>query len=772
MKLLSNLLSILFTIVSITGFSQTTDSFTTTGANTWTCPIGVTTVDVQVWGAGGGSGGGGNVNKEGSGGGGGGGYAYRTSIAVTAGATYNLIVGAAGAAVGAGANGNNGGLSRATFGGTVLTANGGSRGLNGNTGRTGGNGGTATGGTTNNTGGNGGNGSGSDGAGGGGEGACTTGNGNNGINGNNGNVNEGQAGAGCDGGDGGTGNQANGGNGTNGVAIGGGGGGSTKNRGGRAGARGQVDITYISPGGGAGDDCASPTRLTCGGAAFTGETTIGLTDIEDDWACSTLLGANNYPGLDHFYVVQWPDAVNGGSIRIDITNVVDADATYLELMTLGSTCAPSACVGSNQMTIATGLFGGINTFVEFTVGAGVTDYYFVVDSQGDGVDDAITSYDIQAICFATGIEMDVNSNCTPIPVTAAANQGYYATWDGAAPPATGNAVTLAAAGPYTICENIYIENPAGWEWLKDFDVTLGDCWINISNLTPNGSFNGFYNTLGDWMSTIGGGTPNVLNWTFDNFDNSTWGDGSVGAYNCNLYTFCYTADVDPTCNVNTGLQNSISGTDDGVGAGGGGAVNANNITIGSTSPTVLPIELLSFSASLKERDGRYAVILNWRTSTEINNDYFTVERSVDGSEYEEIFTTPAAGNSSDINNYFGVDEAPYEGVSYYRLKQTDFDGKFEYFDIVPVNISNITDLKIYPNPVRSEMTVSMKAKLDNSVVSINIYNTQGELIIHQNNILNEGMNDVQIDMGKYAQGLYFISLEHDGVKKHLKFSKK
>tara|TARA_B100000809_G_scaffold265853_1_gene326069 strand:- start:19468 stop:21543 length:2076 start_codon:yes stop_codon:yes gene_type:complete len=525
-------------------------------------------------------------------------------------------------------------------------------------------------------------------------------------------------------------------------------------------------------GGGAGDDCASADRINCGDPVSAGETTIGLTDIEDDWACSTIPGANNYPGLDHFYVIQWPDAVNGGSIRLDFTNVADADATLFEVISLGSTCAPDACLNTSQLTIATGLFGvGGNTFIEFTVGPGLTDYYFVIDSQGDGVDDAIDTYDIQAICFATGVELDVNNNCAPIPVTAAANQGYYATWNGAEPPVTGDAATLAAGGPYTVCENIYIENPAGWEWLKDFDITLGDCWINVGGLTPSGTNNGFYNVLGDWTPTIGGGTPNVLNWNFANSSNATWGDGVTNAYSCNLYTFCYTADVDPGCIISTGLQNGVSASDDGIGGGGGGSVNPGNVTIGSTSPTVLPVSLLSFKARAILNEGKYDVVLNWRTSSEINNDYFTVEKSIDVTDFEEVFKASGAGNSNDINNYIGVDEDPYEGVSYYRLKQTDFDGNVEYFEIVSVDISNITNLKIYPNPVTSVLTLSLESKLENSNIKLSVYNAQGKLILNQNNILDKGINNIQLNMENYSQGMYFISIEHGSTLEYLKFSK-
>ena len=90
----------------------------------------------------------------------------------------------------------------------------------------------------------------------------------------------------------------------------------------------------------------------------------------------------------------------------------------------------------------------------------------------------------------------------------------------------------------------------------------------------------------------------------------------------------------------------------------------------ATSP--LPIELLSFNAVLENR----IVKLTWKTASETNNDFFTLEKSKDGISWESFKTVDGAGSSSSILNYEDYDQNPYSGVSYYRLKQTDFNGAF------------------------------------------------------------------------------------------------
>ena len=124
----------------------------------------------------------------------------------------------------------------------------------------------------------------------------------------------------------------------------------------------------------------------------------------------------------------------------------------------------------------------------------------------------------------------------------------------------------------------------------------------------------------------------------------------------------------------SGLR-SYSGSFFSIGGGGGGAVNASNITITSTSGTILPVELISFTAKSVIEDGKNMVVLNWTTLSETNNDYYTIERSSDGMHFEELSRVQGAGTTTDISTYYAADENPFMGVSYYRLKQTDFDAE-------------------------------------------------------------------------------------------------
>ncbi|MBA3706697.1 MAG: T9SS type A sorting domain-containing protein, partial [Bacteroidetes bacterium] len=111
----------------------------------------------------------------------------------------------------------------------------------------------------------------------------------------------------------------------------------------------------------------------------------------------------------------------------------------------------------------------------------------------------------------------------------------------------------------------------------------------------------------------------------------------------------------------------------------------------------LPIQLISFTA----KPAGNKVNLNWTTLTETNNDYFTIERGKDATSFESIAVVDGAGNSISTLNYSHVDDEPYKGISYYRLKQTDFNGKFTYSNIIAVEFSNTDDpnFKVFPNPI-------------------------------------------------------------------------
>lgn len=161
------------------------------------------------------------------------------------------------------------------------------------------------------------------------------------------------------------------------------------------------------------------------------------------------------------------------------------------------------------------------------------------------------------------------------------------------------------------------------------------------------------------------------------------------------------------------------------GPGGG---NADNISIGGVivwkkedgdvpgyhvfGGTTLPVQLISFEAEVNEN----VIDLKWITSTEINNDYFTIEKSSNIKIWEEVLSTSGAGNSNTILEYTETDLNPLSGISYYRLKQNDYNGVLTYYDIVPIEYrDNSTNLNVYPNPISKGETINVKGIDENEL---------------------------------------------------------
>jgi hypothetical protein len=169
----------------------------------------------------------------------------------------------------------------------------------------------------------------------------------------------------------------------------------------------------------------------------------------------------------------------------------------------------------------------------------------------------------------------------------------------------------------------------------------------------------------------------------------------------------------------------------------------------STGP--LPIELLTFTAKY---NGNNAVDLKWATATEINNDYFTIERSLDAISFKPINTVDGAGNSTIILNYSDVDKNPNKGLNYYRLKQTDFNGKTSYSPIVSVDVQSIFSASIYPNPVTSELHIKLSTD-SKEPANFEIINLQGVTLDKTKvQISEEGV--YSIDLQSYAAGAYIL----------------
>ena len=133
------------------------------------------------------------------------------------------------------------------------------------------------------------------------------------------------------------------------------------------------------------------------------------------------------------------------------------------------------------------------------------------------------------------------------------------------------------------------------------------------------------------------------------------------------------------------------------------------------SSVILPVELIEFDAAMDQD----VVDLTWETATENNSDYFLVERSVNGYNWEVIGKVAASGNSLESQHYLTQDRSPLLGVSYYRLKEVDLDGNTVFSQVRTVN--NTAQLLFYPNPVHGVLMISGKMDENSEVEVLDIY---------------------------------------------------
>jgi hypothetical protein len=269
------------------------------------------------------------------------------------------------------------------------------------------------------------------------------------------------------------------------------------------------------------------------------------------------------------------------------------------------------------------------------------------------------------------------------------------------------------------------------------------------------------------LSTIGYGY-----WSF-----TTANGFSGGTYNVNLYAngfpgiLNYT-DLHIVRRAGSGSPWTLDGTHSaGTGSNSAAVANRTGMTlsghygIGSAAGNPLPVKLVYFKASLNNK----YVDLSWTTASEINNDFFTVERSSDAMHFEEILKKQGAGNSTSTLYYTATDLNPITGYSYYRLKQTDYDGHFSYSKIETVDNKNkeeaelkITQISPIPFQDHFQLFFNTKSK---GIVEIQLTNSFGQVVSKDRIEAAEGINQFDYAGKKeLPEGIYFINLIYNGEK--------
>jgi hypothetical protein len=325
--------------------------------------------------------------------------------------------------------------------------------------------------------------------------------------------------------------------------------------------------------------------------------------------------------------------------------------------------------------------------------------------------------------------VDVNSityvcQCNSIRLTASSGSTY--TWsDGE----TTRSITPLYSGSYTVTVDGCYVLPQPIVVVVDHSLKMEKPVITTSGFDVNGQLpltaNSSTATTYTWKPMNEPG-QNIAIDTKYLTDNGTTYDGSV-----------YVIGFDPN-----GCSDSSS------------VVNVQ-VDKGGVCDVALRIELLSFNAIPINNEWIY---LKWVSSTEINNDYYTLERSKNGKDYEIIETFKGAGNSSTPKNYSYYDKKPYFGASFYRLKQTDFDGKYEYVGFIMVRLfpKGIDLKRIYPNPVSNIIKYDIKNDFDSLKLKVEVMDLLGRKIKEQNNIILAGDNHYYINVAELESGLYFL----------------
>lgn len=165
----------------------------------------------------------------------------------------------------------------------------------------------------------------------------------------------------------------------------------------------------------------------------------------------------------------------------------------------------------------------------------------------------------------------------------------------------------------------------------------------------------------------------------------------------------------------------------------------------------LPVRLVEFNAKCDKGIAR----LNWSTASEENNEKFIIERSMDCNKFELLGEIAGHGTSKELINYSYEDLSPYKGTSYYRLKQVDYDGQYDYSKIIVNKCRGKVDIKIYPNPTDGVVQVAGLISGDR----INLLAPLGQLVYSE--VVKESSS--HLSLGHLANGIYKITIENENL---------
>ncbi len=305
--------------------------------------------------------------------------------------------------------------------------------------------------------------------------------------------------------------------------------------------------------------------------------------------------------------------------------------------------------------------------------------------------------------------------------------------------------------------NGFFHSGANVTVLRDFNVTDANANVEISG------------PLSVRDLSIQGGRVSVVktivmvNGNYTQQGNNTRVSGGTPATNCGSFNVSGTSTLNSGTFGFNGFLGMCNprGSEFGFTPIVGGRIDPNG-RLGCSCNQILPITLIYFTA----KQNNSQVVLQWATASETDNEYFSLEKSRDGQQFNEIGRVAGAGTSTGKLTYQFTDDFPFGGTSYYRLKQVDLDGTFTYSRLVAVNSEVTAALRIYPNPLtQNELWVEASDDQADDM-RITIHNTVGELLVDR---VYSYEPAVKVDLSTLRRepGLYIISVRRKNrIERH------
>jgi hypothetical protein len=305
---------------------------------------------------------------------------------------------------------------------------------------------------------------------------------------------------------------------------------------------------------------------------------------------------------------------------------------------------------------------------------------------------------------------------------------------------TGDEITISNGHSVLRSGNLSLQNDVTLNIEENATLTINGNFVAQNNLTINNSgkliiTGSIIAQNGATITITGTGKINVS-------ANGTFGNNA-------------TITVSGTLNVGGSVTLGNNGIFQGAGTIGIAGTGCNKWSgpgVCSTGPVVLPVELLNFAASDNE-DG--SVVITWATASELNNDFFTIQRSTDGTTYSDIGTVKGNGTTKLKMSYEYQDTEPSAEKLYYRLMQTDFDGTTEVFKPVYVEVksSGSETVSVFPNPfVGNDITIKLSKS---EAGTIHITDSKGYIILTKH--VDRFTTEIPISFGSDLNpGMYHV----------------